>query len=132
MKEEEEKERKEEVWKVWTFAGLVFVACIFFGPGAGLLFGRPDVGACIGVGVGFLAVGIIQLKGIKPTPVTISLPKSFGQVVFCVIGVLVIVCGLCILYDRQDLLYPYVEGIGIVIVGALILLSGLIGWHKKG
>jgi uncharacterized membrane protein HdeD (DUF308 family) len=131
MKKEEKEERKEEVRRVWMFAGLVFVACIFFGPGVGLFFGRPDIGACIGMGIGLLSVGLIQLKGIKPTPVTISLPKSFGQVVFCVIGILMIICGLCVLYDRPDLLYPYVEGIGIIIVGMLILLAGLTGWYKK-
>ena len=62
------------------FGGLAFVACMFIGAGIGLLFGRPDVDGCIGMGVGFLAMGIIHTKKIKPTPVSIGLPKSFGHI----------------------------------------------------
>jgi len=98
--------------------------------GIGLAFGRPDVGGAIGMGIGFLLMGIIRTKRIKPTPVTISLPKSFGQIVLSIIGILVIVCGLCLWYNPK-LLYPYVASIVIVIIGILILLGGLIGWHKK-
>ena len=32
---------------------------------------------------------------------------------------------------NPDLLYPYVVGIGIVVVGLLILLGDLLGWRKK-
>ena len=32
---------------------------------------------------------------------------------------------------NPDLLYPYVVGIGVVVVGLLILLGGLLGWRKK-
>jgi len=112
------------------FAGLAFVACMFIGAGIGLAFDRPDVGGCIGMGIGFLAMAIIHTKKVKPTPITIRLPKSLGQVALSIIGTLIIICGLCLLYN-PDLLYPYVAGIGIVIVGVVILLSGLIGWHKK-
>lgn len=112
-----------------NFSGLAFVACMFIGAGLGLAFGRPDVGGAIGMGVGFLSMGIIHTKKAKLTPVSISLPKSFGQIVWSVIGMLVIVCGLCLLYNPK-LLYPYVLGIGIVILGILILLGGLVGWWK--
>ena len=60
----------------------------------------------------------------------ISLPKSLGQAALSIIGILIIICGLCLWYN-PELLYPYVAGIGIVIVGVVILLSGIIGWHKK-
>ena len=112
------------------FAGLAFVACMFIGAGIGLLFNRPDVGGCIGMGIGFLAMGIIHTKKVRPTPIIISLPKSLGQIALSIIGILIIMCGLCLLYN-PELLYPYVVGIGIVIVGVVILLSGLIGWHKN-
>lgn len=118
-------ERKEH-----EFEGLAFVACMFIGAGIGLAFGRPDVGGAIGMGVGFLLMGLMQAKRVKPTPVTISLPKSFGQIVLSTIGILVIVCGLCLLYNPK-LLYPYVVGIGMVAIGILILASGLIRWHKR-
>lgn len=111
-------------------AGLAFVACMFIGAGIGLLFGRPDVGGCIGMGVGFLVMGILHTKGIEQSPVTISLPKSFGHIALSIIGILVIVVGLCLLYD-SDLLYPYVVSIGVVTVGIIILLAGLVGYKKS-
>jgi hypothetical protein len=117
--------------KEHELGGLAFVACMFIGAGVGLAFGRPDVGGAIGMGVGFLSMGIIHAKGVKPTPVTISIPKSFGQITLSIIGILVIVCGLCLLYN-PELLYPYVAGMGVMIVGILILLGGLIGWRKRG
>ncbi len=113
------------------FRGLVFVACMFIGAGIGLAFGRPDVGGAIGMGIGFLLMGIIRAKKIKPTPVTISLPRSLGQITLSIMGILIIVCGLCLLY-KPELIYPYVASIAAVILGILFLLAGLIGWRKKG
>ena len=112
------------------FGGLAFVACMFIGAGIGLLFMRPDVGGCIGMGVGFLVMGITHAKRVKATPIIISLPKSFGHIILSVIGIFLIVCGVCLLWN-PDLLYPYVVGIGIIVVGAIIFLSGLMKWHKK-
>ena len=113
------------------FRGLVFVACMFIGAGIGLAFGRPDVGGAIGMGIGFLLMGIVRAKRIKPTPVTISLPRSLGQITLSIVGVLIIICGLCLLY-KPELIYPYVASIAAVILGILFLLAGLIGWRKKG
>ncbi len=49
-----EEEEREKV------AGLVFVALMFIGAGVGLLFGRPDVGGAIGMGLGFLAMAVLK------------------------------------------------------------------------
>ncbi len=117
--------------RAWAFAGLSFVACILFGTGIGLLFGRPDVGATIGVGAGFLVMALIGLRAVEPTPITVRLPRSFGRVALCVIGVLVIVCGIFILYDVY-LLYPWGAGIGTIVIGLVIFLEGLVAGHKKG
>jgi len=122
-------EKKAGVERAWTLTGLSFVACILFGTGIGLLFGRPDVGGPIGVGAGFLALGLIGVRIVEPTPITISLPRSFGRIILCVVGALVIICGLCILYNA-DLLYPWVTGVGTVVMGLVIFLGGLIGRHK--
>ncbi len=123
-------EKMSEI-KEHEFGGLVFVGCMFIGAGIGLAFGRPDVGGAIGMGVGFLLMGIIRAKKVTPTPVTITLPRSLGQIALSIVGILIIICGLCLLY-RPELLYPYIAGIGTVIVGIFILLAGLIRWHKKG
>lgn len=39
-----------------TTPGALFVGCMFVGLGLGLLFGRPDAGVLLGLGVGFLAL----------------------------------------------------------------------------
>lgn len=110
-------------------AGLSFVACMFIGAGIGLLFDRPEVGGCIGIGVGFLLMAIIRTKEIKTTPVTINLPKTFGKLILCVIGLLMITCGFCLLYEPA-LLYPYVVSIGIIAVGIIVFLSSLVKIEK--
>jgi hypothetical protein len=108
--------------------GLIFVACMFIGAGIGLAFHRPDVGGAIGMGIGFLLMAFLRNK--KITPITISLPKSMIQIALLVIGILIIFSGLCLLYNPA-LLYPYLAGIGVVIIGILILLSAIIGYKKE-
>ena len=120
----------EKVTEKREFEGLFFVACMFIGAGLGLAFGRPDVGGAIGMGVGFLLMAILRVKRVKPTPITLSLPRSFGQLALLALGILVILSGVCLLYN-PDLLYPYIVGIGIIVIGLLILLGGLLGWSKK-
>ncbi|HDN62987.1 MAG TPA: hypothetical protein ENF56_03385 [Candidatus Bathyarchaeota archaeon] len=73
---------------------------------------------------------ILRAKRVEATPITLSLPRSFGQITLLVLGILVTLSGTCLLYN-PDLLYPYVVGVGIVVVGLLILLGGLLGWRKK-
>lgn len=116
----------EEGKKSKEISGLVFVACMFIGGGIGLLFGRPDVGGAIGMGVGFLLMAIFRGKRVESSKAVISLPRSFGQVALCSIGVLVIIFGFLILY-RPELLYPYLIGAGVILIGVLIFLAGLIG-----
>ena len=123
-------EKKAGVGRAWTLAGLSFMACILFGTGIGLLFDRPDVGAPIGVGAGFLVMALIGTRVLKPTPVTIGLPRSFGRILLATVGALIIVCGIFILYD-VDLLYPWVAGIGTVVMGLVIFLGGLVGGGKR-
>jgi len=123
-------EKKAGVGRAWTLAGLSFMACILFGTGIGLLFDRPDVGAPIGVGAGFLVMALIGTRVLKPTPVTIGLPRSFGRILLAAVGALIIVCGIFILYD-VDLLYPWVAGIGTVVMGLVIFLGGLVGGGKR-
>ena len=67
------------------------------------------------MGLGFLLMAILRAKKVEPTPITLSLPRSFGQITLLVLGILVTLSGTCLLYN-PDLLYPYVAGIGIVVV----------------
>jgi len=122
MSEEEEKGK--------DLSGLVFVACMFIGGGIGLLFGRPDVGGAVGMGVGFLLMAILRGKRVRSSQAIISLPRSFGQVALCSVGALMIVFGFLILY-RPELIYPYLIGMGVILIGILIFLAGLIGIRLK-
>jgi len=122
MSEEEEKGK--------DLSGLVFVACMFIGGGIGLLFGRPDVGGAVGMGVGFLLMAILRGKRVKSSQAIISLPRSFGQVALCSVGALMIIFGFLILY-RPELIYPYLIGMGVILIGILIFLAGLIGIRLK-
>lgn len=122
MSEEEEKGK--------DLSGLVFVACMFIGGGIGLLFGRPDVGGAVGMGVGFLLMAILRGKRVRSSQAIISLPRSFGQVALCSVGALMIVFGFLILY-YPELIYPYLIGMGVILIGILIFLAGLIGIRLK-
>jgi len=122
MSEEEEKGK--------DLSGLVFVACMFIGGGIGLLFGRPDVGGAVGMGVGFLLMAILRGKRVKSSQAIISLPRSFGQVALCSVGALMIILGFLILY-YPELIYPYLIGMGVILIGILIFLAGLIGIRLK-
>jgi len=113
-----------------SFGGLAFVAFMFIGAGIGLLFRRPDAGGCIGMGIGFLAMGFIRVKNVKPSPIAFGLPANFGHIMLSVLGLIIIAVGLGLLFNT-NFLYPYVIGIGIVIIGVFILISGLIKWHTK-
>jgi len=106
--------------------GLVFVACMFIGAGIGLFFGRPDVGGCLGMGIGFLIMAFLRARGVKPPPVALTLPTSLGRIILCAIGALIVAAGVCLLYNPA-LLYPYLAGIGAVVIGLLVLLASLIG-----
>ncbi|ACB07217.1 hypothetical protein [Candidatus Korarchaeum cryptofilum] len=110
--------------------GLLFVACMFIGAGIGSIFGRPDVGGAIGMGFGFLLMALIREKNVEVTPLTISLPRTFAQLSLLVVGALMISCGSFLIY-RPELIYPYLAGIGTILVGFLILLAGLIGFRRS-
>ena len=42
-----------------TIAGVVFVGCIFIGLGLGLLYNATATGILLGMGIGFIAMGVI-------------------------------------------------------------------------
>jgi len=103
---------------------------MFIGGGIGLLFGRPDVGGAVGMGVGFLLMAILRDKRVKSSQAIINLPRSFGQIALCSVGALMIIFGFLILY-RPELIYPYLIGMGVILIGILIFLAGLIGIRLK-
>ncbi len=95
------------------FSGQVFVGCMFIGIGLGLAFRRPDVGALLGLGIGFMLMSVLRLKD---QPVEIALPSRMSGYLTLFLGLFLVVLGLgFILYPH--LIYPYIVGFGVVALG---------------
>ena len=43
-----------------SIGGVVFVGCMFIGGGIGSMLNKVEVGGAIGMGVGFIAMGVIR------------------------------------------------------------------------
>jgi len=112
------------------FSGLVFVACMFIGAGLGLLFNRPEVGGAIGMGVGFLLMGFIRIKNVKPTPVTTGLPRTLPSLSLTAAGIIVMLAGVSIIF-KPEWLYPYLAGLVIIVIGLIIFVGGMAGLKRK-
>ena len=104
-------------------SGLLFVALMFIGAGIGLLFGRPDVGGAVGMGVGFLAMAFIKAKyrEVKAEKTAVISPLA-GSLVLGLIGVLFIVAGLALLFNIQ-IPWRILGGLGALAIGFLFIAA---------
>ncbi len=102
------------------FSGLIFVGCMFIGGGLGLLFGRPEVGGAVGMGIGFLAMSLFRIKG---QPVTISLPTTTSGYFIMLLGAFFVVGGLSLIYF-PGIIYPYLIGFFFALLGAGFIFMG--------
>ncbi|MEM1575450.1 MAG: hypothetical protein QXF09_04055 [Nitrososphaerota archaeon] len=123
MNEKHEKKEIEE------FSVLLFISSMFIGAGLGLLLGRPDVGGAIGMGVGFLLMGMIRIKVKEVKPLEVTIPKYFGIIILFLIGVSFILAGIS-LYTLQiemikEILLPYLGGTIIILIGLFFVLKAI-------
>lgn len=58
MEQNEMMEQKEE--EASNIGWYVFIGCMFTGMGIGMLFDRTDTGILVGMGIGFIAYGIVS------------------------------------------------------------------------
>ncbi len=106
---------------VEKISGLIFISLMFIGAGIGLLFGRPDVGGAIGMGIGFLAMAFLRYWGIKlKSEKTVSLKGSLGSIILASIGIMFIFSGVALLFDLEFLI-KYVLGIIAIAIGLVFL-----------
>ena len=102
-------------------SGLIFVSLMFIGAGIGLLFGRPDVGGSIGMGIGFLAMAFLRYRGIRlKSEKTVSLRGSIGSIILASIGIMFIFSGITLLFNLEFLM-KYILGIVAIAVGLAFL-----------
>ena len=111
-------------------AGMVFVACMFIGAGIGLIFDRPDVGGAIGMGVGFLLMGLIKAGRVKVQPVAIGLPRTLPPALMIVLGGFMVAAGVLMVY-KPEWLYPYVASLAAISLGVLVLAAGLASLTRR-
>lgn len=50
---------KEKAKDGTSIGGMFFVGCMFLGAGIGMIYGSVPVGGAIGMGVGFIVMGIV-------------------------------------------------------------------------
>jgi len=102
-------------------SGLIFVACMFIGGGIGLAIGRVEVGGAIGMGVGFILMALVRTR---EEPVEIRIPSTASAYFLALLGIVFVVTGLGIIYF-PDVLYPYVLGIFVILLGlGFVIMAG--------
>lgn len=42
-----------------SIGGVMFVGCMFIGAGIGMIYNKPHIGGAIGMGVGFIVMGVV-------------------------------------------------------------------------
>ena len=104
--------------------GLVFVALMFIGAGVGMLFGRPDAGGAIGMGLGFLAMAYLKMRGVVAEagagePVRVS-PVA-GAAALALVGGLFVVAGVALLLGLS-LPWHIVGGLVAIALGVFFLV----------
>jgi len=108
---------------------MAFVACMFIGAGMGLMFDRPDVGGAIGMGVGFLVMGFIRVRGVKVSEALV-LPRTLPNIIFLLIGALLTTWGIALIL-RPEIIWPYLSGVSAIALGALMIALGASGLRGR-
>lgn len=126
---------KNKEKRIDSLLGLLFVSLMFIGTGLGLLLGRPDVGATVGMGIGFLLMGIVRIKVKDIKPIEIIIPKFLGAIILALTGICFIIVGIS-LYTLQtklisEILLPYFGGTITILIGLVFILGALTLFKTK-
>jgi len=99
---------------------------MFIGVSIGLLFGRPDVGGCIGMGIGFIAMALTRIYRFSVRGKSIEFRGWFGVVVLSVIGIALIAIGISLIAFSEEILRHiarYIAGATSIVIG-LVFVAG--------
>lgn len=55
----ESNNKKNDAKMGTTIGGMFFIGCMFIGAGIGMVYNSVPIGGAIGMGVGFIAMGIV-------------------------------------------------------------------------
>ena len=103
------------------FEGMFIPAFMLIGIGAGLLFGRPDVGALVGLGAGFIAMGIAKTLKSPAPGLSSALSRSFFPLF---IGVVFVIAGFGLVYFPA-LIWPYFGALALIVLGGWFLFRAV-------
>ncbi len=107
--------------------GLLFVSLMFMGLGIGMAFDRPDVGVMLGMGIGFLAIAICRLYGVKvvgPPERRVSVRSIYGLSILSALGASLITIGVLLLLGLTAYL-KYVLALASIAIGLIFLALAL-------
>lgn len=99
---------------------VVFIGCFFIVLGLGLAWRRPDVGALLGLGIGFMLLAFVK---IKREPITVKIPHSFVGYLLITVGFFFVILAMGLVFYPQ-LIYPYLISIFIAFSGLFCILGG--------
>ncbi len=99
---------------------LLFPASMFIGLGIGLALGNPGVGVLIGMGAGFLLMGLVRTK---IEPVEVRIPSSIFGYFVILLGIALVITGTGIIW-YLELLYPYIAGVFVALFGLGFIILG--------
>jgi hypothetical protein len=106
-----------EKYRKRKFEGMFIPAFILIGIGGGLLIGRPDVGALVGLGIGFVAMGLVKLlRSPKKDLSSVLASSSFPFI----IGIFFIIAGFGLVYFPA-FIWPYFGALVLIAAGIWIL-----------
>ena len=94
---------------------------ILIGLGAGMIFGRADIGVLIGLGAGFILSGLYREWAGRDEG---QAPPATSTYLMVLIGVLFIIYGAGLLWF-PGMIYPYLSAILVIFLGLWLIISGL-------
>ncbi len=121
----------------------LFLASMFIGMGIGMLFNATGAGTIIGMGVGFLLMGIENLgkeeemgsvEASDKHVITRKEGRIVGVFASSIIGICFIIGGLSMIgvITIPEYLYKYLGATVMIIIGLTILLAGIHSLRRSG
>ncbi len=110
-----------------SLGGFLFVACMFIGMGIGMVFNSPGIGCLIGMGIGFIVMGLLMsglLEFKTERRIEITIKSTIVLVALVLAGIFFIGIGISLLLNIEVLM-RYIGGLFSIAVGILFIVFGM-------